>query len=138
MPNRFDEPIRARRIRERARMQARGYRVAKLHFREPSGSDFPWMDAAHREHAGLKTWDDLLAFRRLWAIIQADNLAVCSCHMCGNPRRAWGEKTRQELRAEMAARSQLEDAGIAGAKEDHVQAQSTNFLDNVPDSDIVS
>jgi hypothetical protein len=30
----------------------------------------------------------------------ADNLTVCSCWGCGNPRRWLGERTRQELREE--------------------------------------
>jgi hypothetical protein len=29
----------------------------------------------------------------------ADNLQTCSAHCCGNPRRHWGEITRQEVRA---------------------------------------
>ena len=29
----------------------------------------------------------------------ADNLAVCSCWMCGNPRRYFGHRTRQEIMA---------------------------------------
>ena len=29
----------------------------------------------------------------------ADHLAVCSCMMCGNPRRRWGSVTMQEMRA---------------------------------------
>lgn len=28
----------------------------------------------------------------------ADNLQVCSCHACGNPRKCWGEVTVQEAR----------------------------------------
>ena len=28
----------------------------------------------------------------------ADHLAMCSCEMCGNPRRHHGERTIQELR----------------------------------------
>lgn len=32
----------------------------------------------------------------------ANHLKVCSCHMCGNPRRYWpGEKTMQERKAEL-------------------------------------
>ena len=27
-----------------------------------------------------------------------DHLAACSCWMCGNPRRYWGERTWQEIR----------------------------------------
>lgn len=29
----------------------------------------------------------------------ADNLAICSCSMCGNPRKFFNEKTIQEKRA---------------------------------------
>jgi hypothetical protein len=28
----------------------------------------------------------------------ADNLAMCSCHMCGNPRKHWKQRTIQELK----------------------------------------
>jgi hypothetical protein len=28
----------------------------------------------------------------------ANHLKVCSCHMCGNPRKHWKEKTIQEKR----------------------------------------
>jgi hypothetical protein len=34
---------------------------------------------------------------RTEAIKEADHLASCSCWMCGNPRRYFGEPTRQEL-----------------------------------------
>lgn len=27
--------------------------------------------------------------------------AGCSCHMCGNPRKYWNEKTQQEKRADL-------------------------------------
>lgn len=30
----------------------------------------------------------------------ADNMAKCSCTMCGNPRKVWGKKTIQEQRFE--------------------------------------
>lgn len=32
----------------------------------------------------------------------ADHLATCSCHMCGNPRKLWKQRTMQELRADEA------------------------------------
>jgi hypothetical protein len=31
----------------------------------------------------------------------AEHLAMCSCPMCGNPRKAYKEKTRQEQKAEL-------------------------------------
>lgn len=33
------------------------------------------------------------------AVKRADHLATCSCNMCGNPRKFYGEKTRQEFDA---------------------------------------
>lgn len=30
----------------------------------------------------------------------ANHLATCSCAVCGNPRKYFGEKTRQELKAD--------------------------------------
>lgn len=33
---------------------------------------------------------------------------LCSCRMCGNPRRIRGERTLQERRADAAARSKLD------------------------------
>jgi hypothetical protein len=35
--------------------------------------------------------------RMMWAKQNANNLAHCSCSMCGNPRRYYGDKTKQEL-----------------------------------------
>lgn len=31
----------------------------------------------------------------------ADNLQKCSCVMCGNPRRFYGKKTREEMRSDL-------------------------------------
>jgi hypothetical protein len=38
-------------------------------------------------------------FARRWALRAHDHLAVCSCWMCGNPRRYTGELTIQERRS---------------------------------------
>lgn len=40
----------------------------------------------------------------------ANHLKVCSCHMCGNPRKHWNQLSMQELRAEAAARAGLAEA----------------------------
>lgn len=40
-----------------------------------------------------------------WDLLEKKYFATrvpCSCTMCGNPRRHWGEKTIQELKAEEA------------------------------------
>ena len=36
--------------------------------------------------------------------IKAHTPAMCSCHMCGNPRKYWKEKTIQERRNESNTR----------------------------------
>ncbi len=50
--------------------------------------------------------------RRTYALRWFNNLAKCSCHMCGNPRRIWATPrdrlTTQELRQLQAARHELE------------------------------
>lgn len=38
-----------------------------------------------------------------------NHLASCSCWMCGNPRKYFLERTRQELKAELDEREQLKD-----------------------------
>jgi hypothetical protein len=39
---------------------------------------------------------DFEEWKERWARKHADNLAKCSCHMCGNPRKHWNEPTIQE------------------------------------------
>lgn len=41
----------------------------------------------------------------------ADHLTVCSCAMCGNPRRYFNSRTLQELRFIESAREQEVDLG---------------------------
>jgi hypothetical protein len=41
----------------------------------------------------------------------ADNLAGCSCHMCGNPRKHYEELTRAEIKARLDAEEQENDLG---------------------------
>lgn len=44
-----------------------------------------------------------------WANKYHESLPVCSCAMCGNPRRHLGEKTLQEQRADDSMRDQLKE-----------------------------
>ncbi|MEW4569411.1 hypothetical protein AB1L88_16220 [Tautonia sp. JC769] len=67
---------RAARRHHRSRMIARAKRSIKLSF----------MSTRERERFARKAHD---------------HLASCSCWMCGNPRRWFGEPTRQERRAEL-------------------------------------
>lgn len=43
----------------------------------------------------------------------ANHLAMCSCHMCGNPRKHWKQKTITELRQIEAANDQSKSIGDA-------------------------
>lgn len=68
----YVEKRRERRIRDSKRMKAKAVRLAK------------------------RSWGYYNPDR---AIKHADYLAVCSCSMCGNPRRHFGKRTFQEIRA---------------------------------------
>jgi hypothetical protein len=50
---------------------------------------------------GNSTWGDYSHYSFLQEGKYADHLKSCSCHMCGNPRKFWNEKTRQELKAKL-------------------------------------
>ena len=39
----------------------------------------------------------------------ADHLKMCSCYMCGNPRKWWKTKTRQEDEFDLNAQEQIEE-----------------------------
>lgn len=67
----YVEKKRERRIRDKRRMKARAVWVAKVRW----GQTDPQR-----------------------AIKQADYIAVCSCDMCGNPRRHFGKLSMQERR----------------------------------------
>ena len=113
--DRFFEPKRARRIRDRERMIARGTRYQSHIYPKPygkPGEGQEWRDLNGNLHVGFATWGDVLARRKMVGTVSADNLAVCSCHMCGNPRRHWRELTIQELQAIESAKSQYVEAGL--------------------------
>jgi len=44
--------------------------------------------------------------------IMATTPARCSCHMCGNPRKWFGQSTRQEKRADLEMHEQLEHQDV--------------------------
>jgi hypothetical protein len=51
----------------------------------------------------LPGWDENEEGRRQRALRWCDNLQVCSCWTCGNPRKYYGRLTRQEQRFHQAA-----------------------------------
>lgn len=48
-----------------------------------------------------------------FARCSADLRQPCSCVMCGNPRKWFGERTRQEQLAQFDAQLQLEEVGLS-------------------------
>jgi hypothetical protein len=49
--------------------------------------------------------------------IASRTACVCSCRLCGNPRRFFGDRTRQERRAAESYASGLNDLERHGARE---------------------
>lgn len=61
--------------------------------------------AAERAMASLwgDTWRDMANDdREIQLQVHIDNRTVCSCSMCGNPRRHFGLRTRAEMIADLA------------------------------------
>ena len=66
----------------------------------------------------LRSWGDEYAVSN-WGLRRADNFTVCSCPLCGNPRRHgswswkchWGGRTRQEHLSDLAFKEQLDEIG---------------------------
>ena len=44
------------------------------------------------------------------ACFNANTAAACSCYMCGNPRKHWGDITVQEKKSNISYREQLDEA----------------------------
>jgi hypothetical protein len=93
------DPRRARRRADRERMIRHALEIARRSIVLPSYSDFPGdpKEALFRDRE---------TFAR-----NHDNLAACSCWMCGNPRRHYGAGTRQEAAQQEAERLLLRSDG---------------------------
>jgi len=48
------------------------------------------------------------------ACFNANTATACSCEMCGNPRKHWGDITVQEKKANLSYREQLKETSILG------------------------
>ena len=96
-------------------MISRAYRIAKRFFPHPDPEDtdvYPWVDRRGRTRTADCTWDDTFERRWCWSVGHADNLAVCSCWGCGNPRRHFGTATMQERRFGADADCQMAEEGL--------------------------
>lgn len=78
-------------------MRSRAYR------RHTEQKKKAWAKKAAREWYGNEPTD-----KQIGHLAHAP--AMCSCHMCGNPRKYFGEKTMQERRQDYALVAQLEEA----------------------------
>ena len=103
MPNLFlwKSSARARRRADRARVKARAARleIARYPGPGPALDHLRWQDRRGNWRHGVDTWSEVRELRARRSR-SADHLAACSCAMCGNPRRHWGERSLQERRAE--------------------------------------
>ena len=60
-----------------------------------------------RYSATIYTQDELNEMVDTWARHHAENLAACSCYMCGNARKYWKDLTFQEKKNLVAYKEQL-------------------------------
>lgn len=66
----------------------------------------PMSRALRRHHAQrMKTKAKAVTYNG--DIKVADHLAACSCMLCGNPRKWYGTKTLQEIKADQAFKDDL-------------------------------
>lgn len=109
------EPARAKRIRDRDRMRARGFAHASHLFSatdRPGTAGYAWRDRDGKVRVGLRTDDDLRERRWLYAVASEDVRCRCSGPCCGNPRRNWNAASLQESRAEQDAIDQFREADL--------------------------
>lgn len=59
-----------------------------------------WIDTIGNTR-GFHTWKDVFDYRYQKARFLVDNRTKCSCQICGNPRKWFNTKTRQEQRFEL-------------------------------------
>ena len=86
--------------------RARAVRQARaLEGPSPEYATLRWRDRHGRPRLGLADWPDVHEIRACREML-ADHLKTCSCPMCGNPRRHFGERTLQERRADLSEREQ--------------------------------
>jgi len=106
-----------RRIRDRERVFRKALRVAAQFYPGPDSQPrvwYAWKDAAGAEYYGhLDTWEDVFGVREWYARYHYKNRARCSCHMCGNSRRFFGEVTYQEEKAALSAKEQVTEESLS-------------------------
>ena len=93
----YREPRRARRIRDRHRMEAKAAKRLSYKGTWAAPDSIGFRGGNGKLYAA--SWEEVFARRTAMAARMRDNMAACSCAMCGNPRKWLGEPTMQERRA---------------------------------------
>ena len=117
------EPPRGLRRRIRDRLLQRARRRAALLKSSPDDLHWDiitgefsarqrWTDLRGHKRVGISDWRDVFDFRDLRAHMTWQNPTVCSCWMCGNPRRHLNLATRQEILSDINAAEQFDDTGV--------------------------
>lgn len=70
-----------------------------------------WTDSEEVQHS-LDTWDAVQVYQDVRAHTMADNMTVCSCWMCGNPRKWNGDLSLDERKAILAENEGREELGL--------------------------
>ena len=76
-----------------------------------------WYKRLLSTHYSVPTESDKTLFRKM-ACSRANTGTPCSCYMCGNPRKHWDEKTRQEKKSLLRYKEGLEDFRNSGNLEE--------------------
>lgn len=85
-------------------------RQLQSHMKKPiSGCEQKWYDREHNLHTGFDTWEDVNAWNEMNTKKLMNNRVDCSCAACGNPRKWFGRKTRQENISMESMKAQLVD-----------------------------
>ena len=112
----YTEPSRARRFRDRSRILRKALVIASRQHPAPVSGDLvskvSWTGMNGQPQKDLTTWSDVSGIRLSTASRRWQHLAVCSCSVCGNPRRWFNAMTRQETLADVDASQQFAEAGL--------------------------
>jgi hypothetical protein len=65
-----------------------------------------WVDK-HSAKRSFETWEDVHEYRDRVARFNCNTRTMCSGICCGNPRRWFGEVTKQELRSDLNVKDEV-------------------------------
>lgn len=112
MSDLFKEPMRARRRRDRQRMIAKARRVISRWNWPYQPQEYSYFEDNNGANVALDSWFRINLYCDTKAVRTHNDLAQCSCWMCGNPRKFGNAETFQERKAFMDAKEQYDEAGL--------------------------